>query len=262
MHMTVEQIAKPGTDHGFLLNRESCLRKNRGLSPVFSQLMNNAQLVRQYAMQAQQYVTQLQQMQTMLTNLQQNPLGVQSLDVHRIANNMARLHGMGKDIGSSVARVDENHARMFNNTEAMTYANKFKTWTEGSNDGLKSAMQNAGMQREQFSDDATALQGLTERVSSSQGTLAALQTLGSINAKQVEESMKLRDLIATQQLATNQHLLAQAKAAQEEKKFAKEIMGDPKRPLSPKVLQSVVCNQIKKENPNENLCEHCYGSDV
>ena len=46
--------------------------------------------------------------------------------------------------------------------------------------------------------------------------------------------MKLRDLIATQQQATNQHLLAQAKVAQEEKKFAKEIMGDPKRPLSPK----------------------------
>ncbi|MHB1358290.1 MAG: TrbJ/VirB5 family protein [Rhodocyclaceae bacterium] len=179
-----------------------------------TQILNNAQLVQQYATQAQQYVTQLQQTQTMLTNLMENPLGVLSPDVLRIANNMAKLHSMGKDIGSSVARVDENFAKMFNSAEAMNFAEKFKTWTEGSTDGLKSAMQNAGMQREQFADDATALQELTKRVSSSQGNLAALKTLGNINAKQIEESMKLRDLIATQQLATNQHLIAQAQKEQ------------------------------------------------
>ncbi|MDP1605533.1 MAG: hypothetical protein Q8L93_02640 [Rhodocyclaceae bacterium] len=192
--------------------------------------MNNAQLVQQYATQAQQYVTQLQQTQTMLTNLTQNPLGVMAPDVMRIANNMTKLHAMGKDIGSSIARVDENHARLFNNNEAMNFADKFRSWTEGSNDGLKSAMQNAGMQREQFADDATALQGLTERVSSSQGNLAALQALGSINAKQVEESMKLRDLIATQQLATNQHLLAQnAKEKEKEEDLAKLLQSHTKK---------------------------------
>ena len=78
-----------------------------------TQILNNAQLVQQYATQAQQYVTQLQQTQTMLTNLMENPLGVLSPDVLRIANNMAKLHSMGKDIGSSVARVDENFAKMF-----------------------------------------------------------------------------------------------------------------------------------------------------
>ena len=103
---------------------------------------------------------------------------------------------------------------MFNSAEAMNFAEKFKTWTEGSTDGLKSAMQNAGMQREQFADDATALQELTKRVSSSQGNLAALKALGSINAKQIEESMKLRDLIATQQLATNQYMIAKAQKEQ------------------------------------------------
>ena len=187
-----------------------------------TQILNNAQLVQQYATQAQQYVTQLQQTQTMLTNLTNNPLGVLAPDVMRIANNMAKLHAMGKDIGASVARVNENHARMFDNKEAMNFADKFKTWTDNSNDGLKSAMQNAGMQREQFADDASALQGLTERVSSSQGNLAALKTLGSINAKQVEESMKLRDLIATQQQATNQHLLAQ-NAKEQALKDAQEV---------------------------------------
>ncbi|MBA3034695.1 MAG: hypothetical protein KKF85_02735 [Gammaproteobacteria bacterium] len=179
-----------------------------------TQILNNVQLVMQYATQAQQYSTQLIQTQSMLTNLMENPLGVQSPDVMRIANNMAKLHSMGKDIGSSVARVDENHARMFSNTEAMNYADKFRAWTDNSNAGLKSAMQNAGLQREQFADDATALDGLAKKVSSSQGNLAALKTLGNINAKQIEESMKLRDLIATQQLATNQHLIAQAQKEQ------------------------------------------------
>lgn len=198
-----------------------------------TQILNNVQLVQQYATQSQQYVTQLQQTQSMLTNLMENPLGVQSPDVLRIANNMAKLHSMGKDIGSSVARVDENFARMFNNKEAMNYADKFRAWADDSNAGLKSAMQNAGMQREQFADDATALQGLAERVSSSQGNLAALKTLGSINAKQIEESMKLRDLLATQQLATNQHLIAQAQKEQKIEDMNARLWQFENKPLPP-----------------------------
>ncbi|MDP2196092.1 MAG: hypothetical protein Q8J72_08915 [Rhodocyclaceae bacterium] len=198
-----------------------------------TQILNNVQLVQQYATQSQQYVTQLQQTQAMLTNLMENPLGVQSPDVLRIANNMAKLHSMGKDIGSSVAKVDENFGKMFNSREALNFADKFRTWTEGSTDGLKSAMQNAGMQREQFADDATALQGLTERVSSSQGNLAALKTLGSINAKQIEESMKLRDLIATQQQATNQHLIAQAQKEQKIEDMNARLWQFENKPLPP-----------------------------
>jgi P-type conjugative transfer protein TrbJ len=180
-----------------------------------TQLVNMGQLVMQYAMQAQQYVTQLQQTQTMLTNLMRNPLGVITPDLAKLANDTARLIQTGRDIGSSITQVDQNFSQMFDSTQAANFADKFRMWTEGSTDGLKHAMRAAGMQREQFADDATAVQALVENLSSAEGNLAALQALGGINAKQIEEGMKLRDLIATQQQATSQYLVAQAKKEQE-----------------------------------------------
>jgi P-type conjugative transfer protein TrbJ len=190
-----------------------------------TQLLNEGHLVEQYSMQGNQYAEQLLQTAKMIQNLENNPLGVQTPDLMLIANNLSRTLALGKDIGSSMARVDQNFATTFKSPVAQNYANQFRSWTDTSMDGLQAAMRNAGLQREQFPDDASALQGLVQRVSSANGNLSALQALGSINAQQVQESMKLRDLIATQQQATNQYLAAQRSSEQRRKEDGSRIMG-------------------------------------
>lgn len=175
-----------------------------------TQILNNVQLVEAYAQQVMQYQNQLQQYATMVQNLASNPLGVMLPDLQRLASNMGRVMQMGQDIGSSMSRVDQNFASTFKNPTAQTFATKFSLWTNTSQDALKSAMLNAGLQREQFADDSSSLQALTNSVASSQGNLAALQALGSINSRQIQESMKLRDLISQQQVAQNTFLAAQA----------------------------------------------------
>lgn len=174
-----------------------------------TQILNNVQLVESYAQQVTDYQNQLLQYQTMVQNLTNNPLGVLAPDVQLMANNASRLLNVGRDIASTMARVDQNFATAFSSPIAASFATKFNLWTNTSHDALKAAMLNAGLQREQFADDTAALQGLVDRVSASNGNLAALQALGSLNARQVQESMKLRDLISQQQVAQNTYLAAQ-----------------------------------------------------
>lgn len=181
-----------------------------GGATEFTQILNNVQLLESYARQGMQYIEEANTAAAMAKNLLANPLGVALPDVMRLANNTAKLMSFGQDIASSISRVDQNFASTFKNPTAQSFATKFSLWTNSSQDALKTAMLNAGLQREQFADDTSALQSLTDNLASSQGNLAALQALGSLNARQVQESMKLRDLISQQQVAQNTYLAAQA----------------------------------------------------
>lgn len=180
-----------------------------------TQLLNNAQLVQQYAQQVIAYENQLQQYATMIKNLAANPLGVPLRDIQQLAINAGKLMEYGTDIGSSLSRIDQHFATTFSNTVAQNYADRFKVWTATSQDGLKVAMRNAGMQREKFPDDISALESLATNLAQSGGNLSAIQALGAINAQQVQEAMKLRMLITEQQTAQNNYLLAQAKKQEE-----------------------------------------------
>lgn len=181
-----------------------------GGATEMTQILNNVQLAESYAQQVMQYQNQLLQYETMLKNLLAHPNGVTTPNLSQLASNQAKIMSMGTDISSSMARVDTNFATTFKSPTAATFATKFNLWTNTSHDALRAAMFNAGLQREQFADDATAVQALTTNVASSQGNLAALQALGGLNAAQLQESMKLRDLISQQQIAQNTYLAAQA----------------------------------------------------
>lgn len=181
-----------------------------GGATEMTQILNNVQLAESYAQQVMQYQNQLLQYETMLTNLLAHPSGVTVPNLSQLASNQAKIMAMGTDISSSMARVDTNFASTFKNPTAASFAAKFNLWTDSSHNALRAAMLNAGLQREQFSDDATAVQALTTNVASAQGNLAALQALGGLNAAQLQESMKLRDLISHQQIAQNTYMAAQA----------------------------------------------------
>lgn len=190
-----------------------------------TQLLNNAQLVDSYSQQVMAYQNQLMQYATMVQNLAKNPLGITMPDVLLMANNAARIMNVGKDIASSMSRVDQNFANVFNNPTAASFATKFNLWTNAAQDGLKAAMLNAGLQREQFADDASSLQALTQKVAAANGNQAALDALGNLNARQIQESMKLRDLISQQQVAQNTYLAAQEAKDSAKNERLQRLMG-------------------------------------
>ena len=174
-----------------------------------TQIVNMTQLVASYGQQVMDYENQLMQYATMIQNLKANPLGVLAPDLAKATQDAARLWSMGTNIAASMADVDRRFAEAFKSPVATDFANKFSNWNNTASDALRSAMLNAGLQRENFASDQAALQQLVARVQASDGTVAGLQALGSLNAAQIQESMKLRDLISQQQVAQNTYLAAQ-----------------------------------------------------
>ena len=174
-----------------------------------TQIVNMTQLVASYGQQVMDYENQLMQYATMIQNLKANPLGVLAPDLAKATQDAARLWSMGTNIASSMSEVDRRFAEAFKSPVATDFANKFSNWNNTASDALRSAMLNAGLQRENFASDQAALQQLVARVQASDGTVAGLQALGSLNAAQIQESMKLRDLISQQQVAQNTSLAAQ-----------------------------------------------------
>jgi P-type conjugative transfer protein TrbJ len=186
-----------------------------------TQIMNNVQLAESYVQQVMQYQNQLLQYQTMLKNLAENPVGNIAPQIGYLVSNHARVMAASRDIGSSMTRVDQDFAGQFQSPIAASFADKFRGWTTHSNEGLKAMALNAGAQREGFQSDEDALKALVEKNQKSDGNLGAIKTLGEINAQQLQESMKLRDLISQQQIAQGTYL-----ASQNAKEQTKDDMND------------------------------------
>lgn len=180
----------------------------------WTQILNNLQLADQYAQQVLQYQNQLMQYDTMLKNLANHPLGNISPELYKLASNSSKVIAASKDIGSNMAKVDKNFADQFNSPLAKAFGERFKGWSENSNDALKAAMLSAGLQRENFKSDEAALAALVKKNEQSEGALAAAKTLGEINAAQVQEMQKLRDLISQQQIAENTYMVAKTSKEQ------------------------------------------------
>lgn len=175
----------------------------------WTQLVNYAQLASQYAKQVEQYALQLQQYQAQLQNMRLNPASVMGPQVTSLINSVGSIMQSGKAIGGTMAQIDANFSNKFNNPLAGTFSENFKTWTSTSQDTLGAAMRAAGLHRDAYATDTAALQALYNKTQTSQGSVAALQTLGEITVMQVQQTQKLQDLIATQNLAANTWMASQ-----------------------------------------------------
>lgn len=202
-----------------------------GGASEITQIVNMVQLADSYAQEALKYQNQILMYESMAKNLINNPLGVSGPNLGLLIRNQERIMAMGQDIGSSVSKVDENFARQFKNPQAGEFGVKFKMWTNTSLDGLKAAMENNGLHRENFKSDNEALEALATKVQASEGNLAAAKTLGEVNVAQLGESIKLRDLLSQQQQAINTYYASQTSKEQAKQDNNKKIMGDGNKPM-------------------------------
>lgn len=180
-----------------------------GGATEWTQIMNNVQLTSQYAQQVQQYSTQLQQYQMQLQNLARNPTTILGSDISKLLNGIGGIMQAGQSIGGTMSQIDGNFSQKFGNPLSGTFSQNFKTWTSTSTDTLGGALRAAGMHRDEFATDTAALTALFNKSQQSQGTVAAVQTLSEMTAMQIQQTQKLGDLLATQNVAASTYMASQ-----------------------------------------------------
>jgi len=180
-----------------------------------TQIMNKIQLVASYAKQAAAHATQLQQYQAQLQNMMLNPSAIMPDDLNKLTRGIGEIMSAGNSIGNTYAEVDSNFSKTYNSPLAGDFADRFKSWTTNSQDTLGSAMRAAGLQRDSYTSDTAALNALWNKSQSSQGTVAAIQTLSEINVEQIQHTRKLEQLLSSQNLATSTFMASQNAKAQD-----------------------------------------------
>ncbi|EEQ2490315.1 P-type conjugative transfer protein TrbJ [Escherichia coli] len=178
-----------------------------------SNCSTNVQQAMQYAKDietalntAQQLQTQIDQYNALLKQGMQLPDSVFD-SVKGSLQQVANLYDSTKTIGRNVSNLDEQFREQFKgysdwlNTTGQAsevMPERYKQWEQQGADNARNAMKAVGVNVGTFESEDRTLTRLVSRSSGAVGQMQAIQAGNEINAQNVQQLQKLRDLVATQ----------------------------------------------------------------
>ena len=167
-----------------------------GFATEWTQLANNLQLISSYIRQGEQ----LRQEITMVLDMSKNSSTVPFQVFGPIMGDISRLAGVvqnGRALAYSMANLDAEFRNRFRGYgyNANTWFRDYRDWSQTSLDTTLGTLRAAGMQSEQLASEQAVLAQLRTMAQSSDGRMKALQVSNQIMEQQVQQLMKLRQLI-------------------------------------------------------------------
>ena len=207
-----------------------------GFATEWTQLANNLQLVNSYIRQGEQLRQQILMVLDMAKHTAQvpfqtfGPIMTDIADLHSIVQN-------GRALAYSMANLDSEFRTRFRGWgyNANAWYTQYRDWSQTSLDTTLGALKAAGLQGQQLTSEQAVLEQLREMAEGSDGRLKALQVANQISEQQVQQLMKLRQLILadlqSKQAFQAAQIQKQAGAeAAEERLFQRGGIGaDPRR---------------------------------
>lgn len=179
----------------FCVQSPQCVEAGAFATEV-TQLLNHAELVLQYIRQGEQLANELNMYADMLKN--SRTLGAQTFGaITNDLNALAAIVQGGQALAYSLGNLDQLFRQTFPGYayNAGTYYTQYRNWSQTSLDTTLGTLRAAGLQGQQLQSEQAVLDSLRASLESSNGRLEAIQTLGDISEQQVEQLMKLRELM-------------------------------------------------------------------
>ena len=161
-----------------------------------TQVLNHAQLAMTYIRQGLQLQNEIKMYTDMLRNVKQLPnqtFGPITADLNALA---AIVQG-GQALAYSLGNLDVQFRNTFRGygTTPNTYYVQYRNWSQTSLDTTLGSLRAAGLQGQQLQSEQAVLNSLRGMASNSDGRMQALQVMGQIAEQQVQQLMKLRELM-------------------------------------------------------------------
>lgn len=162
----------------------------------FTQVLNHGQLVMEYIRQGEELATKVKMYADMVRNVKNLPnqvFGAISADI----NALASIVRGGRALAYSLGNLDQIFRQTYTGYgyNARTYYTNYKNWSQTSLDTTLGALRAAGLQSQQMQSEQAVLDSLRGMAQGSDGRMQALQVLGQISEQQVQQLMKLRELM-------------------------------------------------------------------
>jgi P-type conjugative transfer protein TrbJ len=161
-----------------------------------TQLLNHAQLVMQYIRQGQQLANEFKMYADMLKN--SRPLSAHTFGA--ITNDINALAGIvqgGRALAYSLGNLNQLFQQAFPGYgyNAGSYYIRYRNWSQTSLDTALGVLRAAGLQGQQLQSEQAIVNTLRSSLQGTDGRLEALHALSDISEQQVEQLMKLRELM-------------------------------------------------------------------
>jgi P-type conjugative transfer protein TrbJ len=207
-----------------ILSVQSPQRADAGaFATELTQLLNHAQLVMQYIRQGTQLANEL----NMYANMVRNTNGLSAQTFGSVMNDLNALAGIvqgGQALAYSLGNLDQLFRQTYPGYgyNSGAYYTQYRNWSQTSLDTTLGTLRAAGMQGQQLQNEQSVLTALKASLQSTNGQQEALQALGDVSEQQVEQLMKLRQLMmadmsskqAYQAAMIQQHAASEAAAQQ------------------------------------------------
>jgi P-type conjugative transfer protein TrbJ len=161
-----------------------------------TQLLNHAQLVMQYLRQAEQVAEAIKQTTDMLKNSKVLP-GQVFGPISNDLNALASIVQGGQALSYSLANLDSLFKTRFPGYKysGTGYFVRYRNWSQTSLDTTLGALRAAGLQGQQLQSEQSVLTALRSMAQTTGGRMEALQVMVQISEQQVQQLMKLRELM-------------------------------------------------------------------
>ncbi|EGU0150133.1 P-type conjugative transfer protein TrbJ [Vibrio parahaemolyticus] len=174
-----------------------------------TQILNNIELIDVAIKEGQVLAYNISQYQTMLQNLQALPTYYQQLalaDLTALASIVSTTRGLAySSLNMDVEYRDRFKDALYYSSGANRDANnkmihadyqaRYEDWSDINHDSIRSALNAAGLQAQQFSREDNSLKAIETQIQTGIGQKQLLQAGASISAMQVEQMQKLRALM-------------------------------------------------------------------
>jgi type IV secretion system protein TrbJ len=161
-----------------------------------TQLLNHAQLVLNYIRQGLQLETEIAMLATMLRNtknLSPQTFGQIQADI----NALGQIVQGGQALAYSLGNLDQLFRSTYPgySTNPSVYYTNYQRWSQTTLDTTLGALRAAGLQNQQMQSEQTIIKSLEGMSQTADGQMQALNVLGEISDQQVQQLMKLRELM-------------------------------------------------------------------
>jgi type IV secretion system protein TrbJ len=167
-----------------------------GFATEVTQLLNHGQLLSQYIRQGLQLQEALKQTADMIQNsqiLSAQVFGPIMSDI----NQLASIVQGGRALAYSMANLNAQFQSRFPGYEytARDYFINYRDWSQTSLDTSLATLRAAGLQGQQLQSEQSVLAAVRSMAESAEGRMEALQVANQIAEQQVQQLMKLRQLM-------------------------------------------------------------------
>lgn len=195
----------------------------------FTQIANNIELVSIYSAEIEQVARQLQMVQNMVQNTNQLPIQMWSSvesQLVSLVNAITSVNGVVNATEDALAMTEQQfgNGNLLNN-----YENRLRSWNQGVNNQIGTALRNMGLNANQFQTRQQALSQIQAASQSANGRMQVLQAGNQISGLMVNEMQSLHGTIISAEQARLNAIAVEANRKHQERQALDKFMRAPVR---------------------------------